>query len=743
MAIYYVNSDSQDDLGTGTTNGVTGANRAKKTLAAGLALLAVGDTLQLRGEFLGQYILTPNRANITIQAEPGYLAIVDTAREAFLSLEINASSPSGQQIGGFPYNALTFKRPGVGKNCAKLRGTTKIIGCNFEDPASGAENIYVNSGNYLFNGNRVAGLIGDYSALGFYNSAYGDFVNNIIDVTNVDATGGSVVGHFSTSNNITNLNNNIIYGGNNQTSLIIVSNNAKTINIKNNIIGPMGLTQAYNGKLVNKTGTLATVTVDYCTLIPNFKNTSGEFASLDITKILGTGVIDGGHNVIDSPKFTEPPYDGYILLGIDDGAYVYTKQIADVCEQHDTRLTWFVNRKNHIANADVPAADAAIVELAGRGHDIGCHGRSHSSMADLRAMTMQYTGGAGAANLTISGTSFSVVVPGNTAHNFSFDLSTGTLGDLAIAMNATGNFNVFYQAAANGSGYYTFYIGPGTYNLQYAYAKASSLADVSIDISTERILNFERTRYYRDEIAETIDWLNSFDGVSIESGSTGYNAGDADYLAYARTKYLNHRACGGFYTPRAQAIDLFKVETIAITTPFGSSGTYDEAGYRKRARLLAESVLMNNSVISVFQHDHTEISVEEYAAVLDEFSKFSRLWVGSHKQFHALVSVESNGWSLNVDGVTYNKTPIFSPDFKLLPTSPCIGAGTDVGLITDADGNAVPGAVGYDIGPYSYMPGWTLFDESMPALTLSPTAPGDLKQVQEWTRSDVTKEEMP
>lgn len=86
--------------------------------------------------------------------------------------------------------------------------------------------------------------------------------------------------------------------------------------------------------------------------------------------------------------------------------------------------------------------------------------------------------------------------------------------------------------------------------------------------------------------------------------------------------------------------------------------------------------------------------------------------------------------------------PLISDEQRLTPQSPCIGAGVDVGLTTDADGNAVPGAVGFDIGPYSYMPGWSPFDSTMPALALSDTAPGKLRSVQTWKRADVTKEEI-
>ena len=42
-------------------------------------------------------------------------------------------------------------------------------------------------------------------------------------------------------------------------------------------------------------------------------------------------------------------------------------------------------------------------------------------------------------------------------------------------------------------------------------------------------------------------------------------------------------------------------------------------------------------------------------------------------------------------------------DFHLLSTSPCINAGTDVGLTEDYEGNAVPQGATPDIGAYEYI----------------------------------------
>jgi hypothetical protein len=50
----------------------------------------------------------------------------------------------------------------------------------------------------------------------------------------------------------------------------------------------------------------------------------------------------------------------------------------------------------------------------------------------------------------------------------------------------------------------------------------------------------------------------------------------------------------------------------------------------------------------------------------------------------------------------YQDPPAATPDFSLLSTSPCINAGTDVGLTEDYEGNRVPRGRAPDIGAYEY-----------------------------------------
>lgn len=84
--------------------------------------------------------------------------------------------------------------------------------------------------------------------------------------------------------------------------------------------------------------------------------------------------------------------------------------------------------------------------------------------------------------------------------------------------------------------------------------------------------------------------------------------------------------------------------------------------------------------------------------------------------------------------------PLIDANYRLTKGSPCIRAGVDVGLTVDADGVTIPTGAGFDIGPYFYKPevdeGFSPWVKqgTMPALTLSDTAPGDLRSVQEWKK---------
>lgn len=79
-------------------------------------------------------------------------------------------------------------------------------------------------------------------------------------------------------------------------------------------------------------------------------------------------------------------------------------------------------------------------------------------------------------------------------------------------------------------------------------------------------------------------------------------------------------------------------------------------------------------------------------------------------------------------------------DYRPQVDSPLIRAGVNLSVPHGLDGIAIEQQNGADIGPYSYMPGWTLFDGTMPPLALASTAPGDLKQAQAWSKVATAKE---
>ena len=62
--------------------------------------------------------------------------------------------------------------------------------------------------------------------------------------------------------------------------------------------------------------------------------------------------------------------------------------------------------------------------------------------------------------------------------------------------------------------------------------------------------------------------------------------------------------------------------------------------------------------------------------------------------------------------------------------------------MTDPWGNEFPAApnIGADQGAARGFGPWSPFDSTMPALSLSPTAPGDLRSVQTWSKIATSKE---
>jgi LysM repeat protein len=699
-ATYYVRSDSPDNGGDGTTNAITGVNRAKQTLSAGVALLANGDTLNLRGTFSNQQLATPNRNNIIIQNESGYTATVDGSKTfAGHTLSIYGGT-SGQTIRG-----ITFQSPANGYNVGMLSGAGTVVEyCSFLNPST-VENVYVNSGTYTFRYNivREQGHSGAYAALAFYNSASGNFYYNTIEVTSKDAT-GSAISHNSTNNAVTNITNNIIYGGEGTDGgTINVSNSTKTVNIYNNSIGSYRVKMNFNGRLIAGNAS-ATTNVDYNILFPNMRQEIS--AGLTVSGALSSAT-DGGHNVIDSPKFTTSPYDGYLIVSFDDGAFDQIEPLMGVLANYGKHGTWFLNRR---AAASLPLngkieADhnAAALRLYQQGHDIGSHARSHSNLSVLDAMKIQYTGGGGAAHLIISGNNLTITTPGG-VHDFSYALGSGhTLLDLADALNATGYYNV----PLSGTNINRTTITNTDSTTQYGYILCTSLADVDVaNISTQITLLLNQSRYYADELDANTTWIESIVGSgNVQSFAAPYNGGNADTVSYTRGKFSQSRAMGygttNWITPKAEAIDLFNILNNSSGV-FGLSGVKDLAMHRQYARMFAESLVMTNSVSAIFFHGYTDISVTEFDAVMSEWIEYPRLWIGSSKEFGDLVRNAGNGWVLSGDNVTYTKTPTYSPDFRLQQTSLAIDSGTDVSLTSDYEGNPIYGLP--DIGGYEYQP---------------------------------------
>jgi hypothetical protein len=738
MATYFVRSDAANDTGAGTS-----WETAKKTLAAGLALLANSDTLLIRGEFYSQQLQLPDRTNITVSNDAGYPVVVDGEGALVASMiRSHNNAPAGQKVIGTIENGrhmFVARNAGPGGRPGYFIGNMTVDGIQFDTPTPGSDLIYCNTGNMQLLRLKASGVLGTFAVLGLYNGFQGTISHCVFEALSPNSVDSNkVISHAGTSNLVTNITNCYLYGTRSG-SIVEVSNHTKTVNIFNNVIGPVGdSNSAYNGKLIVPLGSSPTVNHGNNIYIPNMLNSSYTFRPLAMNDIVDSQCVDTGGNIIDGarPKLTN--YDGYIVIGVDDADYAYVSALGAVAEGHNTRLSWWVNQKNHALRANQAEANAAITDMANRGHDIAAHTRSHSVMSDMRAMNVQYTGGAGAANLTIASNVFSVVVPGNTAHNFSMDISTATIEALCTALNATGVYSA--PITASDAGPYTINIGPGGGVNQFAYALAQGLADTTIDISTSRTLSYERNRFYKNEVDDVKTWLESFPGVAaVVSGSTGYNSGDATYTAYARNKFLSHRSNTALITPLVRNIDPFGIMSRDGHGIFGMAGVYDIAGHRVRARLTAESVCANGTAVCIFAHNANEVSIAEWAAIMEEWAKYPRLWVGSQRDFANLVMTDER-WAQN--GTRYERNMVADADYTPSPDSPAIDAGATALVSTDLYGGAIPGLGGPDIGPVEYMPGWTLFDGSMPSLSLAATCPGSLLEVQEWTKANVTKKQI-
>jgi len=379
-------------------------------------------------------------------------------------------------------------------------------------------------------------------------------------------------------------------------------------------------------------------------------------------------------------------------------------------------LTYYPDDQDHMTTED----KARIVTYIDAGNELGVMAASSTSLNQTYAMTVTYVGDDTNCSLVISGSGTVLTITTTEANdNYGpISLTTGNpyyIGSASEGLTKQINDLVKYNAAANevvNAGTFDDFRSTGLVDGTYALVKnvatqllvdraawngrffSTCIVDSKADIdaiiagSTKGwpvSRSFFYPEYTYDATARTaID--NAGFSVAI-SGKDGAASSIADILSVLNSYYLS-----GLYTAAQGA------------SYAGLTDAQKEARIRGFADTLSDILQSGNNAqwinIKLTESMAThlpELSQTETTWLFDELTKRGILLLSVSEAYDWLVA---NGTWVG-DAVTTPTT--LAPDLHLLPSSPCINAGTPiVGLTTDYDGLLIRGLP--DIGAFEYQP---------------------------------------
>ncbi|MCK9521214.1 MAG: hypothetical protein M0R74_19650 [Dehalococcoidia bacterium] len=653
--------------------------KAANTWAQIAAVVANDDTVYVSGTN-NTTISIGGFSGLTIMQDPGQAAAVINGSTTDAHV-LNTNSAISCVIEG-----IRFTSAYAARRVAYLRGTGTIIdNCVFDTPSADNYTIEFNTsvGETIIRSVVAGGA--DRGAIDSQNNpSFTIQLSTIYNTVRVSDSDYPIIRVAGTG--VVNIFNNYIFGAG---ACVSNSNTTITSTISNNILGPCGINgPSYNTYIIQDFGATATILAKNNTIIPPILNSS----ITPLSYIFSANVTDGGGNINYSPLFKNDAHAGYFIFGVDDSDHEYTLDLADLAEDYNTRLTWWVNHKTYYEGVDRTDEDraemrAAIVGLASRGHDIASHAWSHSDLSDLRGMTIKYTGTGGAALTIDPGVSFSVDAGDNQYDvSITFTATDGIENETTYTKCA--DIIDALEAAGDGNGYTVamYGVNADSTERQKGHAQATSLAAVTAqDITSEYTMLFDFDLYKVDEIDDAVAWLESVSGTNVVSFAAPYGAYSTDMKAYLETKFESIR--GGsdavegtaWHSANLRNLDLGEIAVGAGSEIFGPEGTFTDAEIIQRAEWVS-SKNTTGSVTIIFAHNATEVAVDTWNLILGAMS--DEVEIMTQREFSDFIRDESNGWT-NTEDFVYTKdlgTPDFN--FALQSDSPAINTGTPASTVS-------------------------------------------------------------
>jgi peptidoglycan/xylan/chitin deacetylase (PgdA/CDA1 family) len=374
------------------------------------------------------------------------------------------------------------------------------------------------------------------------------------------------------------------------------------------------------------------------------------------------GVTDDGTNVQQSPIFTSRAAPVIVIPYIDDYVNLSVAQaVANAAASYGFHITYALN------TVFVTAQDwTTIAALEAAGNEIAAHTRTHSDLAYLNVFTIQYTGSASTATLTIN-------VPARTIQSF---LNGSSTPDLNISIPD------FYPAAwmcndiAATKGYTCSQPNQSWWTQPFSsqtYFNPLNLADVSgVNIKTPYTAVADPTRYYPYEIqGSQSDIETNIPGYQVTTFATPYSSFNGNVLTliqdagFALNRNVLNNAPQDPTSFRLSSLNLYN---IAALIP----ADIDTTNVQLSVDALVEGLGGTGGVFAFYAHGYDEFTLDQWNAFFAELKAIGATCMTASE---AVAYVKSHG-SLVADGTGkyWNSSIVPSPNYAPTSSSPSQGA---------------------------------------------------------------------
>lgn len=365
------------------------------------------------------------------------------------------------------------------------------------------------------------------------------------------------------------------------------------------------------------------------------------------------GVTDDGTNVEKSFAFTKRATPLIVVPYVDDYSHLdVAQQVANLAATYGFRLTWALN------TALVTTQDwSTISAMQANGIEIAAHTRTHSDLADLNVMTIQYKGSASTATLSINAASKRLQTFLNGSSTPNINMSIPDYYPVAWLCNDIASI----------SGYTCSVKGTQT------YFNPLNLVDINkVNIKTAYTAKADPARYYAYEIQGAKS--------DIESHVSGYTVRTfaTPYSSYNQTA-LNQIQAGGFEmnrnvlndTPQPTTsfqlshLNLFDIAALTSTT-------FDSTDIPRSVDALVESLGASGGIYAFYMHGFDEFSLSQWNTLFAELKAAGATCMTASE---ALDYIKTHG-TLSADGSgqVWNSSVVPAPNYAPSNSSPVQGA---------------------------------------------------------------------